>query len=96
MIAHADLGMLRFARSRKLWRLIQEGTITLAGNKRLKIYGTLQCSSGKKIKVENRVFFKSSKEAIIMGYRPCGHCMSASYLQWKNNNEQDIRTGRSY
>jgi methylphosphotriester-DNA--protein-cysteine methyltransferase len=90
MIAHHDLGPQHFTRSRRLWQLIQAGTITLAGNKRLKIYGTLQCASGKKMKVENRVFFRDKAEAIIMGYRPCGHCMRSGYLQWKNRNKHVI------
>lgn len=92
MITHRDLGTLKFMRSRKLLELIREGTITFAGNKRLKIYGTLECISGKKMKVENRVFFQDTSEAIVLGYRPCGHCMKADYLQWKNKkNERIIR-----
>ncbi|MGD1841975.1 MAG: Ada metal-binding domain-containing protein [Thermonemataceae bacterium] len=56
----------------------------LAGNKKLKIFGTLQCSSGKRMKSEHRVFFSSVVEAKAYGFRPCGHCMRASYNQWKN------------
>lgn len=58
--------------------------ITLAGNRQLKIYGTLQCRSGKRMKIENRVFFVSEKEAITHGYRPCGHCMKGKYQKWKD------------
>jgi methylphosphotriester-DNA--protein-cysteine methyltransferase len=90
MIAHKDLGTQHFTRSRRLWKLINAGTITLAGNKRLKIYGTLQCISGKKMKVENRVFFSNISEAIVSGYRPCGHCMKAEYLQWKNKKYEYV------
>jgi len=35
------------------------------------------------MKKENRIFFKSEKEAIDKGYRPCGHCMSNDYQKWK-------------
>ena len=66
----------------KLKSLIKNGKIVLGGNKRLKIYGTLSCNSGKRMKKENRVFFSSEKEAINEGYRPCGHCMKTKYLKW--------------
>ncbi|HEY1202931.1 MAG TPA: Ada metal-binding domain-containing protein [Niastella sp.] len=49
-----------------------------------KIYGTLSCASGKRMKAENRVFFQNEAEAIAAGYRPCGHCMRKKYLEWKN------------
>jgi len=61
--------------NRKLKSLINEGEIRFGGNKQLKIYGTLSCKSGKRMKKENRVFFISKEEAINEGYRPCGHCM---------------------
>ncbi len=75
MIAHADLGKTVFARSRKLKELIDAGNVQFGGNRRLKIYGTLSCGSGKRMKVENRIFFESEEEAKDAGYRPCGHCM---------------------
>ena len=86
MIYHLVLGKTRFTRSRALHKLIATGEIKLAGNKKLKIYGTLKCSSGKRLKLENRVFFKNEDEAINNGYRPCGNCMPADYKLWKNNN----------
>lgn len=55
-----------------------------AGNRKLKIYGTLQCDSGKRMKWAKRVFFTSEKEAIEKGYRSCGHCMKVAYNNWKN------------
>ncbi len=64
--------------------MIRKGEIVLGGNKRLKIYGTLGCASGKRMKRENRVFFKSDTEARKMGFRPCGHCMKEAYKQWKD------------
>jgi len=54
---------------------IRRGEIKFAGNSRLKIYGTLRCRSGKRMKTENRVFFKSEEEAILLGYRACNNCM---------------------
>lgn len=82
MIRHLELGETGFKRSRQLKKLIEEGNIRFAGNRKLKIYGTLNCSSGKRMKPENRVFFKSTEEAMKVGHRPCGHCMRNTYLQW--------------
>lgn len=61
---------------------IQKNEICLGGNEKLKIYGTLHCRSGKRMKRENRVFFASEQEAIQLGYRPCGHCMKSEYQKW--------------
>ncbi|MEO6283874.1 MAG: Ada metal-binding domain-containing protein [Dyadobacter sp.] len=83
MIRHSEIGKPSFATSRKLKALIDNGLVTLGGNKNLKIYGTLACRSGKRMKVENRVFFSSEQEAIANGYRPCGHCMKKEYQDWK-------------
>ncbi len=77
MFHHVELGKL------KLKSLIENGEIVLGGNKQLKIYGKLSCKSGKRMKKENRVFFSSEKEAINLGYRPCGHCMKNAYQKWK-------------
>ena len=68
----------------EVFALIRHGKITLAGNRRLKIYGRLDCASGRRMKRENRIFFTSDEEAQRLGYRPCGHCMRDSYLRWKN------------
>jgi methylphosphotriester-DNA--protein-cysteine methyltransferase len=67
----------------QLLSLIRSKQITLAGNRSLKIYGLLQCSSGKRMKRENRIFFKSIAQAKSKGFRPCGHCLHKEYLQWK-------------
>jgi len=83
IIKHIDLGDAPFARSRQLKSLINEGAILLGGNAKLRIYGKLNCSSGKRMKAENRVFFVSEAEAVEMGYRPCGHCMREAYGRWK-------------
>jgi hypothetical protein len=88
MITHADLGDTAFKRSRKLKELLNKCEVQLAGNRKLKIYGTLSCSSGKRMKTDNRVFFASEAEAKSMGYRPCGHCMREKYLEWKVLSKQ--------
>lgn len=63
---------------------IRSRKINFAGNNKLKIYGMLSCSSGKRMKKENRIFFVSEKEALQNSYRPCGHCMKEEYRRWKN------------
>lgn len=63
---------------------IRQSKISVGGNRKLKIFGTLHCKSGKRMKKENRVFFISEKEAIKNDYRPCGHCMKRDYSQWKS------------
>jgi methylphosphotriester-DNA--protein-cysteine methyltransferase len=67
----------------KLASKIACGEILHGGNRILKIYGTLVCKSGKRMKKVNRVFFLSEQEAREHGYRPCGHCMPQSYKKWK-------------
>jgi methylphosphotriester-DNA--protein-cysteine methyltransferase len=91
MITHVELGDTAFARSRQLKLLIDKGEVQFAGNRKLKIYGTLSCSSGKRMKTRNRVFFGSEDEAVALGYRPCGHCMRLAYLEWKALTEAQNR-----
>lgn len=86
MIKHLMLSNTKFGRLRILKQLINAKEISIGGNPKLKIYGTLNCSSGKRMKVENRVFFKGESEAILAGFRPCGHCMREKYLIWKSSN----------
>jgi methylphosphotriester-DNA--protein-cysteine methyltransferase len=69
-----------------LFSKIKSKEITLGGNMKLKIYGHLNCKSGKRMKIENRVFFLSKEEAQALNYRPCGHCMRADYLAWRAAN----------
>lgn len=73
------------SRGPQLSSLIRKGLIAFGGNSRLKIYGLLNCNTGKRMKIQNRVFFATEKEAIDEGYRPCGHCMIKEYIQWKSN-----------
>ena len=61
---------------------IKNKEIRVAGNSRLKIYGTLHCKSGKRMNKENRVFFKSERNALIAGFRPCGNCLKEEYRKW--------------
>jgi len=63
---------------------LKQQEIRFGGNLKLKIYGTLSCASGKKMKRENRAFFSSENEAIKNSFRPCGHCMKEKYQKWKN------------
>jgi len=79
MIAHSELT------KEELRKKIRNGTICFGGNLKLKIYGRLDCSSGKRMKKGNRVFFNSKSEAVHLGFRPCGHCMSKEYRDWKKN-----------
>ena len=62
---------------------------TLGGNKKLKIYGKLDCASAlsyieKGYYVNNRVFFENEETAIKSGYRPCAKCLKKEYNIWKN------------
>jgi methylphosphotriester-DNA--protein-cysteine methyltransferase len=63
---------------------IRQMRICFGGNLNLKIYGLLNCKSGKRMKKQNRVFFGSEEEAIVRNFRPCGHCMKIKYKIWKN------------
>ena len=80
MIYHTEIG------DTALRTKIKRKEICFGGNIKLKIYGTLQCASGKRMKRKNRVFFISEIEAIQNGFRPCGHCMKARYEKWKHYN----------
>jgi methylphosphotriester-DNA--protein-cysteine methyltransferase len=72
----------------QLFVKIKNGAINVAGNIQLKIFGKLNCKSGKRMKIENRVFFIDENEANSFGFRPCGNCMRIEYNAWKN--EQSI------
>ena len=84
MIQHSEIGPESFETNRKLKRMIDSGEIAMAGNRNLKIYGLLSCGSGKRMKRSNRVFFTDERDALMHGYRPCGHCMREAYLKWKS------------
>ena len=70
---------------------------TLGGNKRLKIYGRLDCPSAnrwieKGYYVSDRVFFEDEETAIKAGYRPCAVCMRKEYEEWKHEQKSLIYT----
>lgn len=77
MIRHADIA------DADLHAHLKSGALTFAGHRTGKIFGRLDCASGKRIKREERVFFADATEALALGYRPCGHCMRDAYAQWK-------------
>lgn len=79
MINHSDIN------NRELLKKIKQREICFGGNKKLKIYGTLNCALGKRMKKETRVFFVSEKEALGSGYRPCGNCLHKKYKIRKEN-----------
>lgn len=65
---------------------------TLGGNKKLKIYGKLDCPSAikwieKGHYIKNRVFFPDEETAIKAGYRPCAICMKKEYDEWKEKKD---------
>ncbi len=76
MLSHSDI------EKSVLRQKISDGVIQYAGNRKLKIYGRLDCSSGKRMKPENRVFFETTEDAIQAGFRPCGNCMRSEYRKW--------------
>ncbi len=78
MIRHNEIG------DKELRKQIRLHLVSLGGNLKLKIYGKLDCRSGKRLKKGNRVFFCSDKEAMEQGFRPCGHCMIIEYKKWKH------------
>lgn len=86
MILHITIAITSADVKKCIRSLIKSGEILWAANRQLKIYGTLNCKSGKRMAIQNRVFFSSEAEAIANGYRPCGHCMKEKYKLWKSNN----------
>jgi hypothetical protein len=80
---HTALGEVPFAQKRRLLMLIKSNQVSIGGHYKAKIYGTLNCTSGKHIKVIYRVFFADEQEALAAGFRPCGHCLREQYTAWK-------------
>jgi methylphosphotriester-DNA--protein-cysteine methyltransferase len=88
----------------KLYKLLNaKGEIYLSqtpglygGNKKLKIYGKLDCPSALRwIKeghyIQNRVFFATEEDAIAAGYRPCGVCLPEKYAEWKAKSKAKVK-----
>ncbi|MFT7144339.1 MAG: methylphosphotriester-DNA--protein-cysteine methyltransferase [Alphaproteobacteria bacterium] len=79
MILHLNIS------TNDLLKAIKRKDITFAGWTVGKIYGHLNCVSGKnKIKAQNRVFFSTEQDATNHDYRPCAVCMKDTYKQWKS------------
>jgi methylphosphotriester-DNA--protein-cysteine methyltransferase len=71
---------------------LRDGSLTLAGNRRLKIYGRLDCRAGRRMARGTRVFFANHAAAEDVGYRPCAHCLPAAYDVWKSTVNSGILT----
>ncbi len=54
--------------------VVKKQLFTLSGCRTTKIYCQSTCLAGKRTKPENRVYFRSPTEAMIMGYRACKVC----------------------
>jgi methylphosphotriester-DNA--protein-cysteine methyltransferase len=80
MIRHLDIS------DQDLRRDLKRGQWRVGVNARLKIFGTLDCHSGKRMKRKNRVFFANAAEARAAGYRPCGNSMKEAYQAWTCSN----------
>lgn len=78
MIRHDDINPA------ELRKQIRQKKITFGGNVNLKIFGKLNCKSGKRMNKQNRVFFCSEEEALERNFRPCGHCLKEKYKIWQN------------
>jgi hypothetical protein len=87
MIRHRLLGPTRFAQLRALAILVKSKAITVGGYCPGKIYGTLTCRAGKRMKPENRVFFLNEAEAVALGYRPCAVCLPDRYKAWRQTHQ---------
>jgi hypothetical protein len=62
----------------------------LGGNRRLRIYGRLDCSSANRALAKGykaiRVFFADEATAKACGFRPCGTCLPVAYRSWRAAN----------
>ena len=64
----------------------------LGGNKKLKIYGRMDCPSALSAirrfpgsYEKFRVFFADEKTALAAGYRPCGNCLRQKYREYMDD-----------
>lgn len=86
VLSHSDLT------PQQLFHLLRKQHVRLSGNRRLKIYGLLNCPAGRRMKRENRVFFQHEAHALQAGYRPCSICLPQAYTTWKNARS-GLKTG---
>lgn len=77
----------------KLYTLLKEGRSIrssipgeYAGWVPGRIFGTLDCTSGMRMKKENRVFFHTLEDAILEGYKPCKKCKPLSEEEFYNRD----------
>ena len=84
MIRHEDID------DAALHRMIRDGRLTFAGNRRRRIFGRLDCRAGRRLARTNRVFIASRGEAERCGYRPCARCLRAAYEVWKSTVNSGI------
>jgi methylphosphotriester-DNA--protein-cysteine methyltransferase len=82
-------------------RSYQSATMGLfGGNRRLKIYGRLDCPSAlRAVKrgstyASHRVFFADETSAIAAGFRPCGVCMGDAYKTWRAAKQKNNLSAR--
>ena len=68
----------------------------LAGNRRLRIYGRLDCPSAVRALphgyARRRVFFLDEASAVAAGYRPCGRCLPVEFEAWKRVRVRRLTT----
>lgn len=89
--------MIRKTDSERTWRLlgadrrVHDSPVpgTRGGNRRLKIYGRLDCPNALRWLAQghyarNRVFFADKTTAVAAGYRPCAICLPA---EWRRHEE---------
>lgn len=74
----------------KKYKILKDGKIiesdipgVYGGWKIGKIFGTLDCWSGKKMFKKNRVFFYTMEDAVSHGYRPCKNCRPMEYIEFE-------------
>jgi hypothetical protein len=70
--------------------LILTGKILFGGNTRLKIYGTLSCASGKRMKKQHRVFFSNEGEAKRLGLELADIACEKSIYSGLRKNQVEI------
>lgn len=74
----------------KLYKILKDEEIIeseisgiYGGNRLAKIFGTLECKAGMRMKKENRVFFHTLEDAVKQDYRPCKACKPITENEFK-------------
>jgi len=63
------------------------------GSRNSNIYHVLSCSSAKRIKESNKIYFTSSKEARSKGYRACKICKPNQMIEDFAYGDQGLQQG---